>query len=72
MIIYYIIFRVTKGVHSLVDRIRNAVSGAIYSDWLSSAGQFFNKAQTDITSVFSKSDEALYDSIAQTSSTLDW
>ncbi|VDN83071.1 unnamed protein product [Brugia pahangi] len=62
-----------KGIDSLMDSVRNAMSGTIpYSDWLSSAGQIFSKAQIDITNVFTKSEESLYDSIMQTSSTLNW
>uniref|UniRef100_A0A1I8EEI0 Aladin seven-bladed propeller domain-containing protein n=1 Tax=Wuchereria bancrofti TaxID=6293 RepID=A0A1I8EEI0_WUCBA len=50
----------TKGIDSLVDSVKNAMSGTIpYSDWLLSAGQIFNKAQIDIANVFAKSEESL-------------
>ncbi|EJD74576.1 hypothetical protein, variant [Loa loa] len=63
----------TKGIDSLVDCVRNAVSGTIpYSNLILSAGQIFTKAQTDITNVFAKSEESLYNSIMKTSSTLNW
>uniref|UniRef100_A0A0R3RMS9 ANAPC4_WD40 domain-containing protein n=1 Tax=Elaeophora elaphi TaxID=1147741 RepID=A0A0R3RMS9_9BILA len=63
----------TKGIENLVGCIRNAVSVTIpYSGWLSSAGQIFSKAQIDIANIFAKSEESLYDSIMQTSSTLNW
>ncbi|KAL4001905.1 hypothetical protein ACH3XW_1285 [Acanthocheilonema viteae] len=63
----------TKGIESLVNCVKNAVNSTIpYSGWLSSAGQIFNKAQIDIINVFAKSEESLYDSIMQTSSTLNW
>ncbi|MCP9258930.1 hypothetical protein DINM_001921 [Dirofilaria immitis] len=62
-----------KSIDSLVGCVRNAVNGTIlYSDWLSSASRAFNKAQTDITNAFTKSEESLSDSIVQTSSTLNW
>ncbi|CAG9529521.1 unnamed protein product, partial [Cercopithifilaria johnstoni] len=63
----------TKVIENLVDRVKNAVSSTVpYSSWLSSAGQIINKAHFDITNVFAKSEEGLYDSIMQTSSTLNW
>uniref|UniRef100_A0A8R1Y3N9 Aladin seven-bladed propeller domain-containing protein n=1 Tax=Onchocerca volvulus TaxID=6282 RepID=A0A8R1Y3N9_ONCVO len=63
----------TKGIGSLVDYVRNAVSETVpYSGWLSSASQVFSKAQADITNIFAKSEESLYNSIVQTSSTLNW
>ncbi|VDK88084.1 unnamed protein product [Litomosoides sigmodontis] len=63
----------TKGIENLVDRVKNAMSSTIpYSGWLSSASQFINKAQIDITNIFAKSEESLCDSVMQTSSAFNW